>query len=71
VQVLDAVIATGGRESWADAERRVREADQHAHATVLAIGGYAAIGRSQRREEVYLRPFRQTYVMQVTGGSAR
>jgi hypothetical protein len=69
VQTLGAVMATNGRETWADAERRVRDADPVAHAAVLALGGYAVIGRSQRREELYLRPFRQTYVRAVMGGA--
>jgi hypothetical protein len=71
VRELERVIASNGTLTWAAAEAAVRKADPVAHASVLALGSYTLIGRSQRREETYQRSFRQTYVNEAMGGSRR
>jgi hypothetical protein len=61
VQTIERTKATPGA-TWSDAQAWVRQADPVADAAARAIGGYSAIGTSQRREETYMRPFRHAYV---------
>jgi hypothetical protein len=68
VQLINRTKDTAGA-TWAHTQAWVLEADPVADAAVRAVGGYPAIGTSQRREETYMRPFRQAYVNAVTGGA--
>jgi hypothetical protein len=65
---LDAVKATSSL-TWAHAQDRVSQAGPAAHAAVLAVGGYAVLGRHVDRERTYRGAFRRVYENQVMGGS--
>jgi hypothetical protein len=69
VQSIDRTKRTTGA-TWADTAAWVNAADPAAHIAVLAVGGFQAIGTSQRREETFQRPFRTAYVNAVLGRSA-
>jgi hypothetical protein len=68
VQAIERTKATVGA-TWADTQAWVRQADPVADDAVRAVGGYPAMGMSQRREETFQRPFRLAYVTAATGGA--
>jgi hypothetical protein len=62
---LDHILANAPSLTWADAQARIAQADQRAHAALERIGGYSQVGRSMQRR-AYKTSFRAAYEQLLT-----